>query len=153
MSQALAAHGTLIAIELDPVVGGTFTVIAEQTNELSFGFNRPSTEVTPHNDDIDSHVTGVMRRDPIVVAGNFLYANGQHDHLTGLQKHWIDNNLFGIQWRGPSWAAGADEIIASGHVTNFVRTSPVREGEYSFECTIMLSGAMEVDGVAVGTAT
>jgi hypothetical protein len=151
MSNAVAGHGALIAVESSPIVAGTFVDIAELTSDLDFGVNRPSTDVTPHNDTIDAHIVGVMRRDPLALVGNFIFDGATHDQATGLQKHWIDGDKFGILFKGPAWAADTDEIIASGYITNFMRTAPNSEGAYGFEATLQPSGPMKIDGVTVGT--
>ena len=150
MSNAVGAHGTLIATEAFPVVPATFIDIAELTSDIDFGFTRPYADTTPHNDTIDSGVPGVMRRDPINVAGNFIFNGASHDHLTGVQKHWVEGDKFGILFKGPEWASGVDEIIASGHIIAFKRVAPVSEGPFGFEAIFMLSGVMSIDGVDVG---
>lgn len=150
MSAAVGGHGSLIATEAVPIVPGTFIDIAELTSDIDFGFTRPYADTTPHNDTIDSGVPGVMRRDPLNVSGNFIFANASHDHLTGIQKHWIDGDKFGILFKGPAWASGVDEIIASGHIIAFKRIAPNGEGPFGFESIFMLSGVMSIDGVDVG---
>lgn len=154
MSQAIAGHGALIAIELDPTGSqGTFTTVAELNGDIQEpGYNRPETEVTPHQDTIDSWVTGRLGRDPVTFSVNFIHDNNTHDHLTGLENKIINNENFGIQFLGPGGTAGTDEIIASGFVTNLTITNPVREGARTAEVTIRLSKQQITDTVSVGQA-
>jgi len=152
MSLAIVGHGALIGIESVPIVAGTFVNIAELTSDLEFELTRPAVDVTPHNDDIDAMLPGgVMNRSPVPMAGNFLFANAIHDHLSGIQKHFIDNDKFGMRWRGPAGSSGVNEIIASGYVTQFKRIAPQGEGPYGFEATIVLTGLMSIDAVSIGT--
>lgn len=161
MSQAIAGHGALIAMELDPDgAPGVFTTIAELNGDITEpGYNRPETEVTPHQDDIDSWVTGRLGRDPVTFSVNYIFDDPTHSSLDtagvgGLQQKIISNKFFGIQFLGPSAGAGpgVDEIIASGFVTNFAATDPVREGARTAEVTMRLSKAQIQDGVQVGQA-
>lgn len=155
MSQAVAGHGATIAIESYPVVAGAFEVVAELNGDIGFpGLNRPETEVTPHQDTIDSYVMGRLGRDQLTFSVNYVYNDGTHDHLTGLQAHLINNSFFGVRIRGPQGTLandGSDEIIASGHVQSFKHTSPVREGVRTAEVVIRLSKAFIVDGEEHGT--
>lgn len=154
MSLAQAGHGTTIAIELDPVGSqGDFTVVAELNGDIQWPeLNRPSTETTPHQDDIDDHVLGRLGRGPLTFSVNFVYNDGTHDHLTGLIKKMTDNVMFGIRLRGPGGSANTDEWICSGQIESFSETSPVREGARTAEVTIRLRKQMKIDGVLIGTA-
>lgn len=153
MSQAVSGHGARIAIELDILTPAVFTDIAELNGDIQFpGLNRPWTETTPHQDTIDSGVTGRLGREPLTFSVNYIFDDSTHDHLTGLQAKIIDNEFFGIRLRGPNGSADTDEIIASGFVTNITHMSPVREGARSAQVTIQLSKRMKIDGVFVGEA-
>lgn len=154
MSQAIAGHGALIAMELDPAKApGSFTTIAELNGDITEpGYNRPETEVTPHQDTIDSYVIGRLGRDPVTFTINYIFTDSTHDASTGLQAKIQDNEFFGVQFLGPGGSPGVDEIIGSGFVTNFAITDPVREGARTAEVTIRLSKAQITDGVPVGQA-
>lgn len=154
MSLAVPGHGATIAIELDPTgAQGVFTVVAELNGDITWPeLNRPETETTPHQDDIDDWVMGRLGRGPLSFTVNFIFNNSTHDHLTGLYHMIIDNVLFGIRMRGPGGASNTDEWIASGHVQAISQVSPVREGVRSSEVTIRLRKQMKIDGVLVGTA-
>ena len=53
-----SGHGATIAIELSPVSSpGVFTTIAQLNGDITIGLNRPETDVTSHNDDIDTLIT------------------------------------------------------------------------------------------------
>ena len=149
MTVAIAGHGALIAMESSPVVGGVFTTIAELNGDISPpGLSRNATEVTPHQDTIDSHVTGVMRRTPMKFSVNFIFDDATHDHLTGLIKKIKDDELTGFRITGPgSPVSPLDEWIASGFVTNVLPVNPVRDGARTAEVEVVMTGPMIVDGV------
>lgn len=151
MSQAVSGHGATIAIELDILTPGVFTVVAELNGDITWpGLNRPVTEVTPHQDTIDSYVTGRLGREPLSFSTNYVFDDETHDHLTGLQAKIIDNEFFGIRIRGPLGTTDTDEIIASGHVSSITHMDPVREGARSAQVTIQLSKRQKIDGVFFG---
>lgn len=152
MSAAVPGHGVTIAAELLPASAqGTFTAIGELNGDISWpGLMRTATEVTPHDENIDSYVTGVLRRDPLTFSVNFIFNNGGHDHLTGLQDAIISKEKRGYRMRGPGGSANTDEWIMSGEVISVKPVSPVREGARTAEVTIQMSGPMIVDGVVIG---
>ena len=154
MSLASSGHGATIAIEEDPSGSpAVFTTVAELNGDITWpGLNRPSDEVTPHQDTIDSHVTGRLGREPLQFSTNYVFDDGTHDHLTGLQAHILNNTFFGVRLRGPGGTTDTDEIIASGHVTAVTHIDPVRQGARSMQVTIVLSKRQKIDGVFVGTA-
>lgn len=154
MSLAVAGHGATIAIELDPVVSpGVFTVVAELNGDIQWpGLQRPETEVTPHQDTIDSYVLGRLGREALTFSTNYVFDDSTHDHLTGLQAKIIDNELFGVRILGPNGSANTDEVICSGQVQAITHVDPVREGARTAQVTIRLSKAQKIDGVLVGTS-
>lgn len=153
MTQAIAGHGATIGMELDPALTpGSFTVVAELNGDIKKpSLNRPATEATPHQDTIDSHVTGRLGRSELSFSVNYIFDDSTHDHLTGLQKMIIDNTEFGLYLRGPGGAANTDEWLMSGFLTNFEETDPVREGVRTAQVTFRPSGPMKIDGVLIGT--
>lgn len=155
MSIAVAGHGATLAVELDPVASpGVFTTIAELNSDLTgLGLSRPETNVTPHEDTIDSWVTGVLMREPWTVSVNYIHGNATHDALRGfmLENDPADRRT-GFRFRGPQGTSGVDEIIASGEVTSWNETNPVREGARTAEVTMRMSKAMKIDGVVYGQA-
>jgi len=154
MSLAQAGHGALIAIELDPSGSqGVFTTVAELNGDITWPeLNRPETETTPHQDDIDDYVLGRLGRGALTFGVNFIFNDQTHDHLTGLYKKIIDNEFFGLRLRGPGGSANTDEWICSGQVQAITQVSPVREGARTCEVTVRLRKQQKIDGVAVGTA-
>lgn len=151
MSLAVAGHGATVAVELDPSgAPGVFTTVAELNGEIQEpGLNRPVSETTPHQDTIDSYVTGRLGRDPVTFSVNYIFDDASH---VALRQKIIDNEFFGIRIWGPGGSDGSDEIIASGHMTNIRIVNPAREGARTAEMTIQLSKAQKVDGTAFGQA-
>lgn len=142
-----SGHGATIAIELDPVVSqGAFTTIAQLNGDITIGLNRPETDVTSHNDDIDTWSLGVLMRDPLSFGINFIFDEPTHDHLTGLIGKLRDNECMGVRFRGPAGTVDTDEWLGSGQVQAFAQTNPVRTGARTAECTIRMSGPMFFDG-------
>lgn len=153
MSLAQSSHGVLLAMELDPSGSpGTFTTIAELIDLTWPSLDRPETEVSPHNDTIDTwSLSSLLQRGPVGVEVNFIYNNGTHDSTTGVIAALVANETRGFMFRGTNWAAGTDEIIGSGKVNNFQQVTPVRAGQRTATFNVRLSGPMIVEGVTVGT--
>lgn len=152
MTQAVAGHGTIIAMELDPTGSpGAFTDIAELNGDITWPeLTRGETEVTPHQDNIDSYVLGVMRRGALSLSVNFIFDDNTHDHLTGLYAAMAANETRGFRIRGPGGTTNTDEWILSGAVQGITQTAPVREGARTSDVTIRMSGPMKIDGVEYG---
>ncbi len=152
MSNAIAGHGTLIAMEPDPTgAAGSFDTIAELNGDITWPeLSRGEAEVTPHSANIDAWVLGVLRRGPLTFSVNFIFDGETHDHLTGLENAIIDNEKRGYRIRGPGGSEDVDEWIASGFVQAVNETAPVREGARTADITIRLDGLMKIDGVIVG---
>lgn len=152
MTDAIAGHGATIAMELDPTgSAGAFTVIAELNGDISPpALSRNAEEVTPHQDNIDSHVLGVLRREPLTFSVNFIFDDQTHDHLTGLINAIKTNEVRGWRIRGPGGSADTDEWISSGQVSNFAEVNPVRDGARTAEVSVVMSGPAIKDGVAYG---
>lgn len=153
MTQAVAGHGALIAMEMDPEgAPGIFTTIAELNADIEWPeLSRGETEVTPHQDSIDSWVLGILRRGALQAGVNFIFDNATHDHLTGLYSMIKTNETRGFRLRGPGGTTNTDEWICSGQLQAITQTAPVREGARTCSITIRLSGPMIIDGVAYGT--
>lgn len=146
MSDAIAAHGTLVAYEADPAGSpATFDTIAELADIVPPALQRPSTEVTPHNDGIDAYVVGRKGRGEMTLELNFLHTNATHDESTGLIKHWIDGTKFGIQ----TTFKDAGVWIMSGFVTNMAPATPAREGAQTAAVTLRPTGAMKIESTTI----
>jgi hypothetical protein len=152
MTQAVAGHGALIAMEQDPAgAQGTFTTIAELNGDITWPeLSRGESEVTPHQDNIDSWVLGILRRGPLTFGVNFIFDDATHDHLSGLYEAISINETRGFRLRGPGGSADTDEWILSGQVQAITQTAPVREGGRTCDVTIRASGPMIIDGVSYG---
>src|SRR5258706_8288974 len=112
---AVAGHGATIAIEKVGAPSGTFTSVAELNGNIQKpAISRPNTDVTAHGDTIDYHVLGVPTRAPLSFSINYVFNNGTHDHLTGMQALFWANTVFGLRMRGPAGSSGVDEWIMSG---------------------------------------
>lgn len=141
-------HGITLAYEADPVgAAGVFTTIGEFVGDLPIEFTRTETETTVHNENIDMYVTGVLRRNTWAIMVNYEHGNATH---TGLRDHILNGTPFGLRWRGPEITDSTDEIIVSGELTSWKRTTPVREGVQAGEGTFRPSGLMKVDGDIIG---
>ena len=155
MSVAISGHGALIATEADPVVAGTFVTIAELNGPIMHAeLTRTATEVTPHQDTIDSYVFGVQKRAALTFSVNWIFNGVSQDHLTGLMAHMLGNQTFGLRITGSSSGAGVgvDEIIMSGQLTSVGGAEyPVREGEVTSSFTYQPSGLFIIDTVVQGT--
>ena len=151
-ANAIAAHGASFAYEQDPTgAPGSFTVVAELLDLTPPPIGRNTDEATAHNDNIDWHVVGVMRRSGALSGSmNFVYDDASHDNATGIQKSIANGVLVGIRLRGPGGSADDDEIIGSGHFTNFAETLPVRDGVRTADFEFMMSGPYIRDGVTIG---
>lgn len=141
---ALSGHGTLIAVQLTP--GGAFTNIAEQQDITMPGLMRNEFDATTQNENIDSYVLGVMRRDAFTLSVNFIPSNNTHDHLTGVQYLMINNTMTGWKATYPDGTA----LIFSGQVQAFKPTAPV-DGKLSADITIRFSSLMKIGTVTVGS--
>lgn len=152
MTRAVAGHGATIAMELDPTGSpGVFSTIAELNGDISPpALSRGESEVTPHQDNIDSWVLGILRRDALTFSVNFIFDDETHDHLTGLHRAIVTNETRGFRFRGPGGLADTDEWIMSGQVQNIQQVNPVREGARTCDVSVRMSGPMKIDGVAYG---
>lgn len=151
MTEAVAGHGATIAMEMDPVgAPGAFDVIAELNADIVWPeLSRGETEVTPHQDHIDSWVLSILRRGPLTFGVNYIFDDDTHLELV---DSILNNTRRGFRLRGPGGSAGVDEWIASGQVQSVGPiTHPVREGARTASVTVRLSGPMIVNGVAFGT--
>lgn len=138
-SAGISSHGTLVAT--DKAVPGNFVTIAELIEIGPPPLTRPSSEITPHQDNIDSYVVGVRRRGELTLGINFLGTNATHDESAGLIKAWGDGTLDGYRLTfkdGTIW-------IFSGYVTNVAPTTPVREGSQAASVTIRPSGEHKIE--------
>jgi hypothetical protein len=142
---ALSGHGTKIDVQLTP--GGAWKEVAELRDITPPGLSRNEFDATTQNEDIDSYVLGVLRREAVTISMNFIPSEETHDHLTGMQKLLIDNVMTGWRFRFPD--SPSTVWIASGQCSGFKPEAPV-DGLMSAECTLRFSGGMIIGGTKVG---
>jgi len=142
---ALSGHGTKIDVQLTP--GGVFSEIAELRDITPPGLSRNEFDATTQNEDIDSYVLGVLRRELVTIQMNFIPSNNTQDHLTGMQKLLINNTMTGWRFRFPD--VPATVWVASGQVSGFKPEAPV-DGLMSAEATVRFSGRMLIGALSVG---
>lgn len=140
---ALSGHGT--KVDYQPTPGAAFVEIAELRDISSPGMSRNEFDATTQNEDIDSYVTGVLRRQPVTLSVNFIPTNSTHDETTGLRSLIIGKVRTGFRFRYPD----ATFLIASGEVTAFNDTEPV-DGLMTADVTLRFSSTMNVNGTIVG---
>jgi hypothetical protein len=147
MTLAISGHGTIVA-RAPSATPTTFTDIAELKDISLPGFMRNEFDATTQNRNIDAYVLGVLRREPVTLALNFLSTNATHDHLTGLYKAMIteppprDGYKFTLP-DGMVW-------VLSGQVQHIAPKAPV-DGLLSADVTIRMSDVMSIGGITVGT--
>ena len=142
---ALSGHGTKIDVQMVP--GGPWVEISELRDITAPGLSRNEFDATTQNEDIDSYVLGVLRREPVTIAMNFIPDDATQDHLTGIQKLIIENTMTGFRFRYPD--VSQTVWVASGQVSGFKPEAPV-DGLMSLETTVRFSGAMLIGDVLVG---
>ena len=144
-TNALSGHGTKIDYQVTPGPGAAFTEIGELGDITPPGLSRNGFDATTQNEDIDSYVHGVLRREEVTIKINSIPTNATHDHLTGLGKYIINNTTGGFRFRFPD----GTQWIASGQVSGLKPTAPV-DGLMSADVTVRFSGRMMIGGVSVG---
>ena len=149
-SKGISGHGALIAFELNPTMSpGVFTTIAELVSDIQFPqMSRSSTDITPHQDGIDSKVMDYIMRATSSFDINYLWQDMTHNELTGLIAALSTGTMRGFRFRGPGGSANSNEWIGSGFVQAFQPTSAIK-GSYKAKCGIEWSGAMIVNGTVI----
>jgi predicted secreted protein len=122
MSNAISAQGTILARQAGGA--GSFVDVAELRDTKPPALTRNEIETTNHNDEDDSIIVGIRRKQAMTVTIGFLPDNATHDHLTGLQQSWDDGDLDGWKVTYPDGSG----IIFSGYVTNVSPNAPVDDG-------------------------
>jgi hypothetical protein len=144
-------HGASIAMEMTPLVSGVFTVVPEIGEEISWPeFSTPETNVTTHDQDIDSWIPGVPMRGPFTFSVYFRHDNAVHQELQSAPHDGVKR---GWRLRGRNGSAGVDEVIASGFIQSFGPiTHPPREGVRKANVVVRFSGPYWLNGVQYGTS-
>jgi hypothetical protein len=162
MSLATSGHNANIAFESGAVtngviaapVMGTFTVVPELRGDL-LGFNgsRDFTDATPHGEDIDSGVTGPIKRSESKFTLNYDPTNAVH---TAMRAAFLATTVAlrrrGWRFWGPNGAANVDEVIQSGEIVGWQDKAPEGAGIRQVDVTVRFSKQAKVDGVLYGTS-
>lgn len=144
MSEAISAHGTIVAWQ--PTPGGAFEDIGEIAGDVVVpSLSRNPIEVTTHNDDIDAFVLGVLRRGMCTFPINFIAGDPGHDVLTGLEHAIVVNLKTGFRVTFPDGSVW----IFSGGVQQVGKRAPV-DGALQAEIAIRPTGLMKIDSVDIG---
>ena len=142
--QGISSHGTVISRQ-PAATPGVFTPIGELGDITMPGLSRNEFETTSHNQDIDSYVLGVLRREAVVFPVFFNKNDGTQNAETGLQKAIIDNSVDGYMIEQPD----GQVWIFSGGVQAMTQAAPV-DGVQTANVTIRPTGAFILNGVVVG---
>lgn len=145
-TNVLSGHGTLIS-RAPLATPAVFTVIGELGDVTPPELYRNEFEAMSQQDNIDSYVLGMLRRQQLKVPINFIPTNGTHDHLTGLYKALITEPppYEGYKLTYPD----ATQLVFSGQVQSIAPKAPV-DGKLSADVTIRLSGKMTMGAVSIG---
>jgi hypothetical protein len=146
MTIAISGHGTLIA-RAPAATPFTYTNIAEVGDIASPGLNRNDFEALTQDRNIDAYILGILRRNPLQLALNFLPSDPTHDHLTGLIKAHVTEPppIDGYKMTFP----GGIAWIMSGQVKGIDIKAPV-DGKLAADVVIRLSDRMYIGGLLVG---
>lgn len=144
----LSGHGAII--QRAPVATpSTFTTIAEVGDVTLPGLDHNEFDALQHNQNIDSYVLGVLRRDLFTLRLNFLPSDGSHDHLTGLIKATVTNPvpLDGFKMIFPDLV---NTWVASGQVKSVNNITLPVDGLSTADVGIRFSGRMVINNVLIG---
>ena len=145
MTLAISSHGTILSRQVTP--GGAFTDIAELGDIVPPATSRNEFDASTQNVDIDAYVLGILRRGAMTFPINFLPTDATHDHLTGLYKAQIDNQVTGYKVTFPS--TPPTEWVMSGQVQAISPKAPV-DGKLAADVTLRFSGKMSIGGIEIG---
>jgi hypothetical protein len=143
--QGISSHGTVIARKGAGDPG--FVDIGEIGDITMPGLSRNEFETTSHNQDIDSYVLGVLRREPVVFPIFFNKNDATHNAQDGLQAAIIENSVDAYRITQPS--PDNSVWIFSGGVQAMTQAAPV-DGVQTANVTIRPTGAFFLNGVEVG---
>lgn len=144
----LSGHGAII--QRAPVATpATFTSIAEVGDITLPGLDHNEFDALQHNQNIDSYVLGVLRRDLFTIRLNFLPSDATHDHLTGLIKAAVTNPvpMDGFKIIFPDLV---NTWVASGQVKSVNNIVLPVDGLSTADVGIRFSGRMVINNVLIG---
>jgi hypothetical protein len=145
---AISGHGTLLARapQASPTV---FTTIAELNGDIAVpDLTRKEIDVSTQNRDIDTYVTGMLRRSSITFAINYIAIDPTHDNLTGLYAAMRQNTIDGYKVTFPD----GDVWVCSGQISAIKKKAPV-DGALTADVTIRPSGGFTINGMVIGAAS
>jgi hypothetical protein len=145
MSDAISAHGTMIARSGQLITPVAYVDIAEVGDITPISFTRNEHDVTTQNDDIDAYVLGVLRRGPVSFVINFLGNDATHDEIAGLLYSIANHHK--DKWRitfpdGTVWSFTAG-------ISGFTPEAPV-DGPLRATVTLRPTGLMTLNALEVG---
>jgi hypothetical protein len=145
MAQGISSHGTIISIM--PPGETDWTEISELGDIAGLGFTKNEFDITSHNRNIDTWVTGVLRRQPITFPCFFNRAIAAH---VLLQEAMLDNDPLQNMTYGFR-VEHTDEglLVFSGGVREMAETAPV-DGVKTANVTIRATGIFILDGEVYG---
>lgn len=139
--RARSSHGTLIYHQ-PAATPNVFTVVPEIGDIDNLGTMRNTFDVSVHNEDIDTYVVGIMRRDVVSFPMNYVAADVVHiamrtshyaGHVDGWKVKWPDD----------------DVMIFSGAISNMGKPAPV-DGALRQTIAIRPSGLFSYNGTIIG---
>lgn len=147
MSRAVNGHGTVVAIELDPLnMPGVFTNVGEVSSDVTYPpLSRDKTDVTPQEDNISTSIFGYLMAGEAKFDINFIFSLNTHNSTTGLLSHISKIQNRGMRIRGPQGTSGMNEWIFSGQVSNVSRVG-MNKGQDKAAITFQPSGPFIMEG-------
>lgn len=139
-TDAISSHGTLLSFQATP--GGSFSEVGELGDITPPGLMRNEFDASTHNRDIDSWVTGILRREAISVP---VFFNKNVTSHAELRQLLIENTETGFRLDNPD----GDVWIGSGFVRQLTGANPV-DGIQTAQLTIRLSGDFYLNGTLIG---
>jgi len=145
----LSGHGAIIS-RAPIATPSTFTEIAEVGDIQLPGLDHNEFDALQHNQNIDSYVMGVLRRDLFTIKINFLPSNATHDHLTGLIKSCVTNPPPMDGWK-ITFPDLVNVWVASGQCKSVNNITLPVDGLSTADVAVRFSGRMVINGVLIGT--
>ena len=138
---ARSSHGTLIYHQ-PAATPGVFNLISEIGDISDVGTSRNETDVSVHNEDIDTYVLQLMRRQPLAFPINWVATDPSHQAL--LESHY-NGDVDGWRIVFPD----DEEIICSGGISSMGAPAPV-EGALRRNVAVRPTGLFSYNGSIVG---
>ena len=150
---ATAGGDTIVAIQKDGDPAGTHTDVAQIMGDIGVDMGRDASRFKGHGDTIDQvTLDPVISRSPISVTANVLTGNGTHDETTGLEKRFLDGDIFEVRFKGPGYVADTtSDVMMSCGISAFNRLSPEGSGPAQISVTFEPTGAMKINGTVYGS--